>query len=201
VRSLTNTREFLHYIHDYIEVFQKRQRSLLIWLSEGCFIKIKAQYFGKEKVGTLPSFCAKFRRVEGDESMIKVMGERLRKLRKNLGLTQKQFAEKVPGKVDYTYIGKIERGQQYPSLKMLEKIGKAFSVPLGYFCDEDMPSKLLNLLPSDILSLIQDEERQDLLKLSLRLTRRDFSVLMQMARILAQGEELRETGSASADRI
>ena len=54
--------------------------------------------------------------------MIKVMGERLRKLRKNLGLTQKEFAEKVPGKVDYTYIGKIERGQQYPSLKMLEKI-------------------------------------------------------------------------------
>ena len=118
--------------------------------------------------------------------MIKVMGERLRKLRKNLGLTQKQFAEKVPGKVDYTYIGKIERGQQYPSLKMLEKIGKAFSVPLGYFCDEEMPSKLLNLLPSDIKDLIQDEEMQDLLKLGRRLTRRDFSVLMQMVSILAQ---------------
>jgi len=126
--------------------------------------------------------------------MIKVMGERLRKLRKNLGLTQKQFAEKVPGKVDYTYIGKIERGQQYPSLKMLEKIGKAFSVPLGYFCDEEMPSQLLNLLPGDIKDLIQDEERQDLLKLSLRLTRRDFSVLMQMARILAEGQGMRDTG-------
>jgi len=118
--------------------------------------------------------------------MIKVMGERLRKLRKNLGLTQKEFAEKVPGKVDYTYIGKIERGQQYPSLKMLEKIGKAFSVPLGYFCDEEMPSQLLNLLPGDIKDLIQDKERQDLLKLSLRLTRRDFGLLMQMVSILAQ---------------
>jgi len=73
--------------------------------------------------------------------MIKVMGERLRKLRKNLGLTQMEFAEKVPGKVDYTYIGKIERGQQYPSLKMLEKIGKSFSTPLGYFFDDKMPSK------------------------------------------------------------
>ena len=60
MRALTNTREFLQYIHDYTEVFQKRQRSLLIWLSEGCFIKIKAQYFGKEKVGTLANLSARF---------------------------------------------------------------------------------------------------------------------------------------------
>ena len=122
--------------------------------------------------------------------MIKVMGERLRKLRKNLGLTQKQFAEKVPGKVDYTYIGKIERGQQYPSLKMLEKIGKAFSVPLGYFCDEEMPSQLLNLLPSDIKDLIQDKEMQELLKLGRRLSKRDTRLMMQIVGILAQGKPL-----------
>jgi len=122
--------------------------------------------------------------------MIKVMGERLRKLRKNLGLTQKQFAEKVPGKVDYTYIGKIERGQQYPSLKMLEKIGKAFSVPLGYFCDEEMPSQLLNLLPSDIKDLIQDKEMQELLKLGRRLSKRDTRLMMQIVSILAQGKPL-----------
>ena len=133
--------------------------------------------------------------------MVKVMGERLRKLRKNLGLTQKEFAEKVPGKVDYTYIGKIERGYQYPSIKILKKIAKAYSVPLGYFFDYKMPSELLNLLPSDIQSLIQDKERQELLKLSLRLTRRDFTLLMQMARILTQEERLRDTGSTSADRI
>jgi len=122
--------------------------------------------------------------------MIKVMGERLRKLRKNLGLTQKEFAEKVPGKVDYTYIGKIERGQQYPSLKMLEKIGKAFSVPLGYFCDEEMPSQLLNLLPSDIKDLIQDKEMQELLKLGRRLSKRDTRLMMQIVSILAQGKPL-----------
>jgi len=118
--------------------------------------------------------------------MVKMVGERLLRLRKNLGLTQKQFGEKVPGKVTCTHIGTIERGDQYPSLKMLEKIGKAFSVPLGYFFDDKMPPELLNLLPSDIQSLIQDKERQELLKLSLRLTRRDFSVLMQIVSILAQ---------------
>jgi len=65
------------------------------------------------------------------------LGERIRKLRKGLGLTQKEFAGRVVGKVDYTYIGRMERDQQYPSIKMLQKIGKAFSVPLSYFFTHD----------------------------------------------------------------
>ena len=56
------------------------------------------------------------------------IGERMKKIRKRLGLTQKEFAGRVVGKVDYTYIGRMERGEQYPSLKMLEKTGKAFFV-------------------------------------------------------------------------
>lgn len=65
------------------------------------------------------------------------IGKSIRRLRKRLGLTQKGFAGRVAGKVDYTYIGKMERGEQYPSLKMLERIGKAFSVPLSYFFEDD----------------------------------------------------------------
>jgi len=37
------------------------------------------------------------------------LGERIRKLRKGLGLTQKEFAGRVPGRVDYSYIEKMER--------------------------------------------------------------------------------------------
>jgi len=65
------------------------------------------------------------------------LGERLKTLRKRLGLTQKEFAQRVPGKVDLTYIGTIERGNQYPSIKMLERIGKAYSVPVSYFFEEE----------------------------------------------------------------
>jgi len=65
------------------------------------------------------------------------IGKRLRKLRKRLGLTQKQFASWIPGKVDHTYIGKIERGRQYPSLKLLEKIGRTYHVPLSYFFENE----------------------------------------------------------------
>lgn len=120
----------------------------------------------------------------------KRVGERLLKLRKNLGLTQKKFAQKVPGKVDYTYIGKIERGEQYPSLKMLEKIAKTFSVPLGYFFEDETVLHSLNLLPSEIKNLIQDKERQDLLRLSERLSQRDLSLIMQIVSILTQGKPL-----------
>jgi len=120
----------------------------------------------------------------------KRVGERLLKLRKNLGLTQKKFAQKVPGKVDYTYIGKIERGEQYPSLKMLEKIARAFSVPLGYFFEDETVLHSLNLLPSEIKNLIQDKEKQDLLRLSGRLSQRDLSLIMQIVSILTQGKPL-----------
>ena len=61
------------------------------------------------------------------------LGQQVKKLRKGLKLTQKEFAERIPGRVDNTYIGKIERGYQYPSIKLLKKIGRAYSVPLSYF--------------------------------------------------------------------
>ena len=65
------------------------------------------------------------------------IGRRLKKIRVERGLTQKEIASKVG--IDFTYIGKIERGEQLPSLKKLIKIGDALSVPLClFFVDEDM---------------------------------------------------------------
>ena len=51
--------------------------------------------------------------------MQRAIGQRLRELRQRKGLTQKDLSLKVRGKIDYSYIGKIERGEQLPSLKML----------------------------------------------------------------------------------
>lgn len=71
------------------------------------------------------------------------LGERVKTLRKRLNLSQKEFAAKIPAKgegiYDWTYIGKIERDQQYPSIKYLKKIGDAFSVPLSYFFEDGKP--------------------------------------------------------------
>ncbi len=118
------------------------------------------------------------------------LGERIKKLRKRLGLTQKEFAGRVTGKVDYTYIGRMERGEQYPSLKMLERIGRAFSVPLSYFFEDDSILKSLGLLPAEIKDILKDRKRQDLLKMSKELNPRDLGLVMQIINILAQKKPL-----------
>ncbi len=61
------------------------------------------------------------------------LGKRLKQLRKKLKLTQKDLAKKIKGEIDYTYIGKIERGNQNPSLKILKKISDTLNVELGFF--------------------------------------------------------------------
>lgn len=65
------------------------------------------------------------------------LGQQVKKLRKSLKLTQKEFAERIPGRVDNTYVGKVERGGQYPSLKLLERVARAYGVPVLYFFLED----------------------------------------------------------------
>jgi len=118
------------------------------------------------------------------------LGKRIRKLRKGLGLTQKKFAGRVVGKVDYTYIGRMERGEQYPSIKMLEKIGKAFGVPLSYFFEDNSILNSLNLLPGEIKDLLKDRKRQDLLRRSKELNARDLDLVIQIVNILAQKKPL-----------
>jgi transcriptional regulator with XRE-family HTH domain len=118
------------------------------------------------------------------------LGKRMRKLRKRLGLTQKEFAGRVVGKVDYTYIGRMERGEQYPSLKMLEKIGKAFGVPLSYFFEDNSILNSLNLLPGEIKDLLKDRKRQDLLTRSKELNAGDLDLVIQIINILAQKKPL-----------
>lgn len=114
------------------------------------------------------------------------LGKKLRSLRKRLDLTQKEFAGRVVGKVDYTYIGRMERGEQYPSLKMLERIGKAFSVPLSYFFEDDSILNSLNLLPGEVKDLLKDRRRQNLLRGSQALNARDLGLVMQIINILAE---------------
>lgn len=67
------------------------------------------------------------------------IGQRVKTLRTRLNMTQKEFAAKIPGKSDCTYVGMIERDDQYPSIKYLKRIGDAFSVPLSYFFEDEGP--------------------------------------------------------------
>ena len=57
----------------------------------------------------------------------------MREIRKKQGLTQEQLGEAV--KLNYKYIGLIERGERLPSIKTLAKIADALSVDTKEFFD------------------------------------------------------------------
>ena len=58
------------------------------------------------------------------------MGDRIRKIRKNRGLTQEQLAEKVD--ITLEYISQIERGLKIPSMQVFIKLVEALDVSADY---------------------------------------------------------------------
>lgn len=62
---------------------------------------------------------------------LEVIGEKIKKLRKEYNLTQKQFGEKIH--VDGSFISRVERGTQKVSIETLLTISKTYSVGLDYF--------------------------------------------------------------------
>ncbi len=58
----------------------------------------------------------------------RLLGRRIRELRKARNLTQEQFGERTG--INYKYLGAVERGQENPTVKVLEKIARALRVAL-----------------------------------------------------------------------
>ena len=97
------------------------------------------------------------------EMIKKQIGKRLRDLRQRKGLTQKGMA-KMAG-VDYTYIGKIERGEQLPSLNVLIRFAECLSLPLDRFFMDEATWRLVSLAPKDVYESMQRENLWELLRL------------------------------------
>lgn len=64
---------------------------------------------------------------------LKQLGERVKRLRKQKGLTQEQLADKV--RVSSTYIGFIEQGQRNPSINTADKLARVLGVKLSELFD------------------------------------------------------------------
>lgn len=92
------------------------------------------------------------------------IGRELKRLRKDRELTQKDLAARVDGGLDYTYIGKIERGEQLPSLKMLMGLSAALGVPVSHFFQEESPAtnSPLRMADSDVKSMELHKELRQL---------------------------------------
>lgn len=58
----------------------------------------------------------------------RVLGKRIQKRRKNIGLTQEEVADKVG--ISRAYMGYIEQGRNVPSLEIVEKIAKVLKASI-----------------------------------------------------------------------
>src|SRR5436305_12838804 len=67
-------------------------------------------------------------RAEGEPG-VETVGQRLRRLRRERGLSQRELAS--PG-VSYAYISRIEAGARRPSVKALRMLAKKLGVTPGY---------------------------------------------------------------------
>ena len=122
------------------------------------------------------------------------VGQRLKDLRRKLRLTQKGLAARVPGGINYTYIGKIERGEQKPSLKILDKISQALGVPITYFFEEDTPVDLTGLLPEELQELALDPKRRDFFQVVAQLKDEDVPLVTEIIDTLNRYHQAREKG-------
>lgn len=119
-----------------------------------------------------------------------VIGIKLKKMRKEKGLTQKELAAAIHDGVDYTYIGKIERGQQLPSLKVLQRISETFSVPIHYFFREEPETIVYVNCGVDLGDFVRDEKCRELVKVMKQLHPNDVPLIVEIIKILARHRDL-----------
>ncbi len=60
---------------------------------------------------------------------LKELGNKVKKLREQRGLTQQQLADRI--RVTSTYIGFIEQGQRNPSINTADKLARVLGVKLS----------------------------------------------------------------------
>ena len=94
----------------------------------------------------------------------KEIGERIRKERQKLGLTQYQLAERI--NISLQHVGKIERGEKRFSYETIVNISKSLNTTLdylsfGYDSKEKSPERLelellTNKLPDNEIPLLND---------------------------------------------
>lgn len=99
------------------------------------------------------------------------------------GLTQKALAGRLVGGLDYSYIGKIERGEQLPSLKVLQRVAEALHVPLGYFFSDQAWT---DLLPEEIRGIRRHAAQATLLRETIRLHADDVPLVREILRLLVR---------------
>lgn len=131
------------------------------------------------------------------------VGEKLRRLRERLGLTQKEVAEKAG--VSYGLIGQIESGRTQSSVTTLSLLAEALGVSPCYFLmDEEEVLEVTRSLSPEVAELLSEPRVREILSRLGRLGRSDFHLVIGVVEALVarlpegagrEGEEVRELGA------
>ena len=109
-----------------LEAEQDRPSLELVVRIAGLF-QVTADYLLRDAIAIVEVQQRHHESVQGVDPV--ALGERIRTLREQKGLTQTALAQQVGG-AGQSGIGKIERGEKLPSLERLEQLADIFAVPI-----------------------------------------------------------------------
>lgn len=111
------------------------------------------------------------------------VGEKLRRLRERLGLTQKEVAQKAG--VSYGLIGQIESGRTQSSVTTLSLLAEALGVSPCYFLmDEEEVLEVTRSLSPEVADLLSEPKVREFLSRVGRLRRGAFDLVMAVVDVL-----------------
>jgi len=93
-------------------------------------------------------------------NFLELFGKRLRKFRKDRGLTQEQLAEKAG--LHHTFIGAVERGSKNPSLDSISKISEALGISLRDLFPPNRLSSEADREVAELLDVVQGKSISEL---------------------------------------
>jgi len=94
------------------------------------------------------------------ENVKKLVGERIRKLRKEKGLSQEELGWK--SNLHYTHIGSIERGEKNWSIETLVKVAKGLNVSINELFDFPSAQTNLKALKKSLIAEISESSPEAL---------------------------------------
>ena len=100
--------------------------------------------------------------------ILMLFGRRLRSLRTDRGLTQQQLGEKAG--LSYKYLGAIERGEENPSLKVIDKLARALEVAPRDMLDVEHEESSKTALKKQLNRLLKEADQPGL-QLAVKLLR------------------------------
>lgn len=113
------------------------------------------------------------------------IGQKIRSLREQLGVTQAEVAERA--EVSPGLIGQIEQGKIQPSLRTIERIAGALgTTPCFLIADSDHVEAVLMAMPPQIRELLLDSKVQKTLQAIPSLNDRERSLVLKMITLIKQ---------------